>query len=147
MTLDPKLTWKDHINNITKKGNSALGFIRRNITTNSTEIKCTAHKQIVRPVLGHASKSWDSLTKTQKEELEVVQRQAARLIYNIKRTDYKTSTTNLLSELQLDKLSDRHNHPRLKLFGQYHFNEEVHWRKTPSGTTSKEPAWLLDENI
>ena len=105
-------------------GNSALGFIRRNITTNSTEIKYTAHKQIVQPVLGHASRSWHSLTKTQKEELEVVQRRAARLIYNIKRTDYKTSTTNLLAELQLDKLSDRRSHSRLKLFGQYHFNEK-----------------------
>ena len=72
VTLDPKLTWKDHINNITNKGNSALGFIRRNITTNSTEIKCTAYKQIVRPVLEYASGSWDSLTETQEEELEAV---------------------------------------------------------------------------
>ena len=75
-------------------------------------------------MLGYASGSWDSLTKTQKEELEAVQGRAARLIYNSKRTDYMTSTTNLLSELQLDKLSDRRSHPRLKLFGQYHFNEE-----------------------
>ena len=124
VTLNPKLTWKDRINNITNKGNSALGFIRRNITTNSTEIKCTAYKQIVRPLLGYTSGSWDSLTKTPKEELEAVQRRAARLIYNIKRTDYKTSTTDLLSALQLDKLSERRSHSRLKLFGQYHFNVE-----------------------
>ena len=124
MTLDPKLTWKDHINNITNKGNSALGFICRNITTNSTEIKCTAYKQIVRPVLEYASGSWDSLTKTQEEELEAVQRRAARLIYNIKRSDYKTRTTNLLPELQLDKLSDRRSHPRLTLLAHAHLQDE-----------------------
>ena len=75
-------------------------------------------------MLEYACGSWDSLTKTQEGELEALQRGAASLIYNIKRTDYKTSTTNLLSELQLDKFQDRHSHSRLKLFGQYHFDEE-----------------------
>ena len=115
---------RDHINSITNKGNNALGFICRNITTNSTEIKSTVYKQIVRPVLEYASGSTDSLAKTLEDENEAVQRRAARVIYNIKRTDYKTSTTNLLSGLQLDKLSERRSHSRLKLFGQYHFNVE-----------------------
>ena len=47
VTLDPKLTSKNLINSITYKGNIALGFIHRKLTTNYTEIKCTAYKQIV----------------------------------------------------------------------------------------------------
>ena len=84
-------------------------------------IKCAACKQIVRPVLEYSSGSWESLTKTQKNEFEAVQSRAAKLIYNFNCTTKKT-TTNLL--LQLDKLSDRRSHSRLKLFGQYHFNDE-----------------------
>ena len=98
---------RDHINSTTNKGNSALGFICRNITTNSTEIKSTVYKQIVRPVLEYASCSTDSLVKTLEDEIEAVQRRAARVIYNIKRSDYKTSTTNLLSGLQLLTNSQR----------------------------------------
>ena len=124
VTLDTKLNWKQHIENIINKGNSTLGFIRRNVTTTSNDVKCTAYKQIVRPTLEYAAGAWDSLTKTQEKTLEAVQRRAARLIYNISRTDHTTSTTNLLSNLNLEELTDRRRHTRLKLFNQYHFSKD-----------------------
>ena len=47
LTLDQKITWSTHIDNTTTKANSALGFIRRNVLTDSTEVKATAYKQLV----------------------------------------------------------------------------------------------------
>ena len=76
------------LKSIINKSNSALGFIRRNVITTSTQVKSTAFKQIVRPVLEYASGAWDSLTKTQEKNIEAVQRCAARLIFNICRTDH-----------------------------------------------------------
>ena len=124
VTLDQKLTWKNHAESIINKSNSALGFIRRNVITTSTQVKSTAYKQLVRPVLEYASGAWDSLTKTQEKNIEAVQRRAARLIFNISRTDHTTSTTKLLQDLELDELATRRQHARLKIFKQYHFSEE-----------------------
>ena len=57
-------------------------------------------------------------------EEQAVQRRAARLIFNISRTDHPTSTTKLLQYLELDELATQRQHARLKIFKQqYHFSE------------------------
>ena len=67
VTLDQKLTWKNHAESIINKSNSALGFIRRNVIATSTQVKSTAYKQLVRPVLEYASGAWNSLIMTQEK--------------------------------------------------------------------------------
>ena len=125
VTLDPKLNWNKHIDNVAAKGNSTLGFIRRNVLTNSETVKATAYKQLVRPVLEYASSSWDSASDTAVSRLEAVQRRAARLICGIRRTDRKTSTTSLLQKLDLKPLSERRSDRRLKVFSQYHHSSKA----------------------
>ena len=125
VTLDPKLNWNKHIDNVAAKGNSTLGFIRRNVLTNSETVKATAYKQLVRPVLEYASSSWDSASDTAVSRLEAVQRRAARLICGIRRTDRKTSTTSLLQKLDLKPLSERRSDRRLKVFSQYHYSSKA----------------------
>ena len=44
VTLGRKLNWNEHVYNMTAKGNLTLGFIRRNILTNSEAIKNIAYK-------------------------------------------------------------------------------------------------------
>ena len=122
VTLDPKIIWNTHIENITNKANSTLGFIRRNVLTTSQPVKETAYKQLVRPVLEYASVAWDSVTETQAKRLESVQRRAARLICGIRKTDRKTSKSSLLQQLNLPSLSQRRGERRLKVFSQYHHN-------------------------
>ena len=75
--------------------------VRRNILTTSDQVKSTAYKQLVRPVLEYTSTSWDSAFDTATSRLEAVQRRAARLICGIRRTDWATSTTGLLQWLNL----------------------------------------------
>ena len=123
VTVDSKLRWHKHLSNIAAKGNSTLGFIRRNVTTTSEEVKSLAYKQLVRPVLEYASSAWDSLTQTQETSLEAVQRRAARLVCGIRRTDRKTSVSGLVQRLGWEKLDERRKSRRLQLFRQMHFSE------------------------
>ena len=136
VTINSKVTWNDHITSVVAKANAALGFVRRNVITSSEMIKVTAYKQLVRPLMEYASAAWDSLPGTLESSLEAVQRRAARFICNILRTDHHTSTTGLLSKLNLDVLSSRRTNARLRVFSQYHFSESdvilAHLKHAPS---------------
>lgn len=137
LTLDPKITWSTHIDNTTTKANSTLGFIRRNVLTDSTEVKATAYKQLVRPVMEYSSAALDSISNTASSRLEAVQRRAARVICGIRRTDRQTSTTSLLTTLNLQPLSERRSDRRMKIFSQYHHtNNTVLSRYTKRATTT-----------
>ena len=72
---------------MTAKGNSSLGFIRRNVLTTSQIVRNTKYKQHVSPVLEYASASWYAVSATAAGRLEAVQRRAARLVCGIRRTD------------------------------------------------------------
>ena len=59
VTLRKDLDWRDHIDNITKKANSALGFLRRNLKVASTDLREKAYLTFVRPLLEYSSSVWD----------------------------------------------------------------------------------------
>ena len=125
VTLDPKVTWLTHVNNTAAKANSTLGFIRRNVLTDSKTVKATVYKQLVRPVMEYASAAWDSISDTAASRLEAVQRRAARAICGIRRTDRWTSTTGLLQHMNLPLLSERRSDRRMKIFSQYHHSNSA----------------------
>ena len=58
VTLDPKLNWNKHIDNVAAKGNSTLGFIRRNVLTNSETVKATAYRSEERRVGKECRSRW-----------------------------------------------------------------------------------------
>ena len=78
VTISDNLTWHNHIQNITKKANQTLGFLRRNIKVNSEKLKSTAYKTLVRPQLEYSSTVWSPHTSNLIDQLESVQRRAAR---------------------------------------------------------------------
>ena len=55
VTISEDLKWSEHINNITKKANQTLGFLKRNIRVHNKDLKSTAYKTLVRPQLEYAS--------------------------------------------------------------------------------------------
>jgi hypothetical protein len=73
LTLTSDLKWNKHINNITKKANSILGLIRRNLRIGSKTIKTQAYQALVRPHLEYASTVWDPHTQANIKRLEMVQ--------------------------------------------------------------------------
>ena len=55
VTISEDLKWSEHINNITKKANQTLGFLKRSIRVHNKDLKSTAYKTLVRPQLEYVS--------------------------------------------------------------------------------------------
>ena len=47
VTISEDLKWSEHINNMTKKANQTLGFLKRNIRVHNKDLKSTAYKTVV----------------------------------------------------------------------------------------------------
>ena len=105
ITIDSKISWGPHINNITKKATNTLASLRRNISSCPRNIRETSYKSLVRPQVEYASTVWDTSIKSQAAAVEAVQRRAARYIMG----DYRqeSSVTAMLQQLQLDSLQTR----------------------------------------
>ena len=52
--ISDNLNWSDHINRVTSKASSSLGFIRRNISTRHQQLPSAAYKAVVRTQLEYA---------------------------------------------------------------------------------------------
>ena len=50
VTITNNLNWKQHVENITKSANKALGFLRRNLRIHSVKAKEQAYLTYVRPI-------------------------------------------------------------------------------------------------
>ena len=109
--LSNDLQWNHHIDKIVKKGNSTLGFLRRNLRTNKEELKCTAYKSLVRPHLEYCMTVWNPHQKTQIDKIEMVQRRAARYITG--RYHNTSSVNDMIGHLKLETLEERRTKAQL----------------------------------
>ena len=128
--LQSTLSWKNHIDRITKKSNSMLGFLRRNLKSTSVEtsffsfsIYCLAlafeHYQqvyivhsgtnayiiMVRPNLEYCASVWNPSQKELIQKIEMIQRRAARYVSN--RFRNTSSVSSMLDALQWEPLESR----------------------------------------
>ena len=99
------LSWNEHINNVCSKTNKTLGFLRRNLKISSWEIKETAYKTLVRPIMEYTATVWDPLTQANIDSMEAIQRRAARFILRCYRNT--SSVSNMIGELRWPSLQDR----------------------------------------
>ena len=104
VTISDDLSWNAHINNITKKANNTLGFLRRNIKVHLEQFKSIAYKTLVRPQLEYCSTVWSPYTECAIQKLESVQRRAARWVRheqrNINATDIRLAKTRPTTDQQ-----------------------------------------------
>ena len=114
VTITSDLRWSAHVSNVCTKANRTLGFLRRNLRSCSQEVKEAAYKGLVCPVLDYGSLVWDPPGAVLQEELEGVQKRAARFVtgnYN-----YETwSMTGILGQLKWECLKKRRKYNRLIL--------------------------------
>ena len=113
VSITKDLKWKTHIDNTTRKANSTLAFLRRNIRISSPSIKAAAYKALVRPVCEYASTVWDPHTDKLIHQLEKVQRRSARWVVN--RYNNTSSVSSMLQQLNWKSLSERRQHARLTM--------------------------------
>ena len=96
------------------KANRTLGFLRRNLFSCPQDVKEAAYKTLVRPILEYGSTVWDPHCNGLNDELENVQKRAARFV--TRNYSYETgSMTGILEELKWETLQKRRKDNRLIL--------------------------------
>ena len=96
------MQWLHHIDIVCNKASKALNFIRRNLSKCSTEVKSTAYLTLVRPIMEYAARVWDPYQKYLTNNIEKIQRQAARWI--LSNYHQQSSVTDMLHQLQWPSL-------------------------------------------
>ena len=101
------LKWTTHITNVTKKANSTLGFLRRNLKYCPKDCKKTACISLVRSTMENRAMVWDPYTTVDTNKLERIQRRAARFITGDYKSREEGSVAKMLAELELESLQSR----------------------------------------
>ena len=114
VTIQSDLKWNTHINNISKKANNTLGFLKRNLNINSTSVKEQAYKSLVRPSVEYACSVWDPYFTEDINKIEMIQRRAARYVTG--RHSNTSSVSDMMHHLQWRTLADRRTDFRLSMF-------------------------------
>jgi len=114
VTITQNLSWKEHITKISNKANSTRGFLQRNLRQCSIDVKSLAYVTYVRPIVEYASVVWSPHTQALKNLLEMVQRKAARFVFNSFARN--SSVTALLEKLNWSTLENRRNHAKVTMF-------------------------------
>ena len=115
VTIDSRLKWKTHYNNITKKANNVLAFLQRNLKDCPPHVKDKCYKALVRPVLEYGSAVWDPHFKTDILKLEKIQKRAGRFVsgnYSLQNGPTKIN----MEKLKWKPLEERRAHSKLVLF-------------------------------
>ena len=114
ITLQSNLKWNLHCDNITANANKSLGFLKRNIKVSNTDIKSRAYQALVRPKLEYSCSVWDPHSTQYIHKIEMVQRRAARYVYN--NYHNTSSVTDMINTLQWPTLAERRLKTRLIIF-------------------------------
>jgi len=80
VTMNQKLTWHEHINNVTAKASRILNLLRCNLRHASKEAKARAHLALERTQLEYAAPVWTPDFKSQILKIENIQKRAARWV-------------------------------------------------------------------
>ena len=80
VTITNDLKWNMHVSNICTKANRTLGFLRHNLSACPQDVKESAYKGLVHPVLEYGSSVWEPSSILLQEELEKVQKRSARFV-------------------------------------------------------------------
>jgi hypothetical protein len=115
LQISDDLKWTTHITNVTKKANSTLGFLRRNLKYCPKDCKKTAYISLVRSTMEYGAIVWDPYITLDTNKLEKIQRRAARFITGDYKSSEEGSVTKMLAELELESLQSRRTSQRLIL--------------------------------
>ena len=120
--LQDNLKWDTQVAHATTKASRVLGLIKRNLSNCTEQLKATAYTSLVRPHLEYATTAWDPYLQKHCNQLERVQRNAARFVtHNYSKTE--GTVTKLLRDLHWTSLQNRRSASRLTLL--YKINQNL----------------------
>jgi hypothetical protein len=103
ITVDEKLGFKAHTQNVTKNANKVLGVINRNFKYLPEKHYVGLYKTMVRSKLEYGNAVWSPMFESEKDRLERVQRRATKNIKRLRDMSY----SQRLMELKLPTLEYR----------------------------------------
>ena len=118
ITISDNMDWCQHISEISSKATKTLGFLRRNLAFAPQSTKEVAYKTLVRPKLEYAAPIWSPYSKLQINQVEKVQRTAAR--WTCRRWRNTSSVGEMLDELESPSLEASRYRSALLLFHKIH---------------------------
>ncbi len=116
--ISNKLTWNQHVKEITSKANRTLGFIRRNLHSCPRKTKEAAYMTLVRPLIEYSSAVWDPHTQILQNQIEKIQNRAARFVFNDYTSRSPGCVSSMLQSLNWESLQNRRTTRRLAIFQQ-----------------------------
>ena len=102
ITITDNMDWGQHVSEISSKATKTLGFLRRNLAFAPRSTQEVAYKTLVRPKLEYAAPIWSPHLKLQINQIEKVQRTAAR--WTCRRWRNTSSVGEMLEELEWPSL-------------------------------------------
>ncbi|XP_076069730.1 uncharacterized protein LOC143041607 [Oratosquilla oratoria] len=129
--LDDQLNWNQHVTNIVRTTSYKLYMLSRlkSLGTPTSELQ-EVYKTFILPNLIYASPAWSSsLTLTQRQKLERVQKRACRIILGVEYSGYD----HALTTLTLSRVSQRHGEAPKK-FGESLLSHPRHRHFLPPDT-------------
>ena len=118
ITITDNMDWGQHVSEISSKAPETLGFLRRNLAFAPRSAKEVAYKTLVQPKLEYAAPIWSPHLKLQINQIENVQRTAAR--WTCRRWRNTSSVGEMLDELEWPSLEARRDKSSLLLFHKIH---------------------------
>ena len=110
LTLSSNGNWHTHTENILKSGYKVLGIMRNLKYSFSRQALNQVYISYVRPVLEYSSVVWDGCTNQDRDALEKLQNEAARLVTGLPKS---TSLANLYRECGWATLNKRRTFQKL----------------------------------
>ena len=95
ITVDNKLKFEDHVNNIVNKANKMMGLVRRSFDYLDKPMFTKLFKSLVRPHLEYASTTWFPTTVKMKNLVENVQRRATKRVNGMREMEYEERLRSL----------------------------------------------------
>ena len=115
LTISDDLKWHKQVCSMAKKANSTLHLVGRNLHNCPKSTKTMAYTSLVRPKMEYCSTVWDPHTKKDIDELEKVNRRAARVVNKKSYWERDVSPTELLQDLGWGTLAERRKEQRLTM--------------------------------
>lgn len=116
VTLDKRLGWAPHVNNVQRKATDRLRILRRLTGTTwgaNQDVLVTTYKSYIRPVLEYACEALSTASETTKQKLNVVQNNALRIVCG---AAVSTPITALESQTRIEPLEARRDKALLRFF-------------------------------
>ena len=118
ITISDNMDWGQHISEISSKATKTFAFLCGNLAFAPRSTKEVAYKTLVRPKLEYEAAIWSPYSKLQINQVEKVQRTAAR--WTCRRWPNTRNVDEMLDELEWPSLEARRDRSSLLLFHKIH---------------------------